>query len=105
MPDEPSTPEICDRPPEKHEQLSATAGNLTLSRPCKGLLLPFVDNLRPQIPPEKGLSQLRGSLCPDRAVGVRGWLAWEDDPFCDHGSPCRSKWGAGRCTCWWTAPG
>src|SRR4051794_14699937 len=62
MPDEPSTPEICDRPPEKHEQLSATPGNLTLSRPCKGLLLPFVDDLRSQIPPEKGPSRLSGSL-------------------------------------------
>src|SRR5215213_8175261 len=36
IPDEPATPEICDRPPEKHEQLSATAGNLTLSRPFTG---------------------------------------------------------------------
>src|SRR3954463_14801382 len=56
MPDEPSTPEICDRPSEKHEQLSATPGNLTLSRPFKGFLLPFVDDLRSQIPPKKGLS-------------------------------------------------
>ena len=36
LPDEPSTPEICDRPPEKHKQLSATPGNLTLSRAFKG---------------------------------------------------------------------
>jgi hypothetical protein len=55
MPDEPSTPEICDRPSEKHEQLSATPGNLTLSRPFKGFLLPFVDDLRLQMPLRKDL--------------------------------------------------
>src|SRR3954449_10397748 len=58
MPDEPSTPEICDRPHEKHEQLSATPGNLTLSRPFKGLLLPFVDDLRSQIPPKWCIRQV-----------------------------------------------
>src|SRR3954454_17964408 len=75
MPEEPSAPEICDRPPEKHKQLSAPPGNLTLSRPFKGFLLPFVDDLRSQVPPKKGLNQLRGSLCTDRTVGVREWLA------------------------------
>jgi hypothetical protein len=72
MPDEPSTPEICDRPSEKHEQLSATPGNLTLSRPLKGLLLPFVDDLRSQILPKKGLSGASAKLFNIRDGGDPG---------------------------------
>jgi hypothetical protein len=75
MPDEPSTPGICDRPPEKHEPLSATPGNLMLSRPFTGFSIALCERFKVTGFPKKGLNQLRGSLCPDRAVGVRGWLA------------------------------
>src|SRR3954470_2659606 len=71
MPDEPSTPEICDRPSEKHEQLSATPGNLTLSRPFKGFLLPSMDDLRSRIPSNKGLREGRR----ESVHGSGGWRA------------------------------
>src|SRR3954469_20128963 len=92
MPDEPSTPEICDRPSEKYEQLSATPGNLTLSRPFKGLLLPFLDDLRSRIPPKKGLRE--GGR---ESVARIGRLACGDGwrrrmtPSVTLDSPCRSR--------------